>query len=153
MLEELLYYIEGLDDSIIKLNAYIKDTDLEFVPFTLEQFEKKYKEKFRKLIPENHPLGFQGSLLHLFRCFNREEIQKNGYGIFLNDKRKRFLEDKVDDRVSKLIAKLKLFKSGHIKLICAFEFPLESESEFVGPVIYASPSKEIKNTYSLGDKD
>lgn len=57
MSKELLYYIEGLDESILKLNDYI-DSDLEFIKYTSEDFEKKYRRRFRNLISDSHPLGF-----------------------------------------------------------------------------------------------
>ena len=46
-----------------------------------------------------------------------------------------------------------MLKSGHIKLISAFEFPLDSESEFFWRIIFSSPLKDIKHTYSLTDED
>jgi hypothetical protein len=67
MLRELLYYFEGIDESIIKLNNYI-DNDFEFIRYDLKAFEKKYKRRFRELILSNHPLGFLGALYQL-RCF------------------------------------------------------------------------------------
>jgi hypothetical protein len=157
MLEELLYYFEGLDDSIIKLNDYIFDSGFEFVRYTLEEFEKKYRRKFREVIPHNY---LYNCLLGLNRlgCINGREIFENKYVIFLDDKHKNYIEEEeekeVNYRVNKLIENLKLFKSGHIKLISAFEFPLESEFEFIGPIIYSPPLKYYTYLkYSLSDTD
>src|SRR4051794_18356395 len=155
-LEELLYYLEGLDDSVIKLNDYIADSDFEFVKYTLDEFEEKYKTKFKELIPEDPPFGFGSILTRQFQCFNHEILRKK-YVVVLNDKQRNFIEDELDERVNKLIQTLKLFKSGHIKLVSAFEFPSEeseeSGAEFFGPIIYSPTSKEIKYTYSLSDEN
>ncbi len=150
MLKQLLYYFEGLDESILNLNKCIVEDDFEFEKYTLEQFEKKFKRRFKNIIQENHPLGFVGAVSRL-GCFNKEIFQ-NGYILFLNDNTKNPLEDAIDIRLENLIQNLKFFKHGHIKLVSAFEFPSE-ESDFIGPVIFSSPSKEIKNRYTLSNED
>lgn len=38
-------------------------------------------------------------------------------------------------------------------MISAFEFPLEAESDFIGPLIYSPISKDIKYKYLLSDED
>jgi hypothetical protein len=151
MLKQLLYYFEGLDDSVLKLNDLITNKGFEFIKCTLKDFERKYKRKFTALISVNHPLDFWGGLSQL-RCFNKD-ILKDGYIIFLDDKHKNYLEDELDDRVKKLIENFKLFKSGHVKLVSAFEFPFPSESEFFGPIIYSALSANGYKRYSVESID
>src|SRR5690348_4131252 len=43
MLKEVLYYFEGLDKSILKLNDYLEDYHFEFKPYTIPEFKEKFK--------------------------------------------------------------------------------------------------------------
>lgn len=42
MIKEVLYYFEGLDESILKLNEYLIDGPFEFKKFTLDEFKNKF---------------------------------------------------------------------------------------------------------------
>ena len=56
MIKEVLYYFEGLDESIFKLNEHLADDYFEFKIYSLAQF----LDKFRELIhgPKNEGDGY-----------------------------------------------------------------------------------------------
>ena len=56
MIKEVLYYFEGLDESICKLNDFLIDENFEFKKFTLAEFFDKFKELI--LIKENDDYGY-----------------------------------------------------------------------------------------------
>lgn len=174
MIKELLYYIEGLDESILKLNPYLVDSGFEFVPYNLEKFEKTFRDLFP--IREDYyedkssklpTLSFLDGLWNS-RYFNHWEICKNKYVIFLNDKslyksiydeniaEKGKLSDDIDNEVNELIKKLKLFKKEHIKLLSSFEFKTDDQEILrCNPVSYSSPlaKNKINKQYHLDDNN
>jgi len=159
--ELLLYYFEGLDESILKLNSYIFDDGFEFVKYDWNEFEEKF---FYLFTIEGQSVRSEESFINALvnsRYFNAVEVARNNYAVFLIDNyfkksSNSYKSGDTHDRLNKLMAKLKLFKSGHIKLISSFDISEREEwhfSEF--PTVYASPSKEENtySSYSLNDRE
>lgn len=161
MNETLLYYFEGIDETILKLNPFISNQGFEFVKYSLNEFERifihlftddtKHFMKHGDFLDDGTSVFFFNSVVNS-RYFNSDEIfRKNNYAIFLRDIDcgKYSTEDR-NRRLKILIAKLKLHKSGHINLISSSNIYKSKEEwhfpEF--PTVYAYPSKE-ENSFSL----
>ncbi|MEO8712790.1 MAG: hypothetical protein ABI405_11735 [Parafilimonas sp.] len=176
MIKEVLYYFEGLDRSILRLNDHLINYHFEFVLYNPKEFEEKFKNII--IVRKNSDYGFDDDMpekefsfgflfgLEDLKYFNVPEIIKDEYVIFLRHTEiEKRLEDKilegqtvlnsdtdlneikVDNRIESLVNKLKLFKTGHIKLISAFEF-----TDALGCVGegYFYPTKRIKyNKYHI----
>lgn len=167
--ELLLYYFEGLDESILKLNPYISDNGFEFIKYDLNEFEEKFIHLFieGQSIKSEEFVGdisvtFQNALVNS-RYFNADEIvRKDKYVLFLVDNHfgkssSNYTPDNTHDRLNKLIAKFKLFKTCHLKLISSFDIFERAKIWHFGvyPTVYTSPSKEdeVYLKYSLSNID
>lgn len=171
MAKKLLYYFEGFDNSILKLNDFISDDGFEFTRYDLKEFEIKFKHllterddsiQYQNRVPDyDISVPFFDGLLKS-KYFNHNEILDNKYVVFLDDKQVAKYQDmenendyvELDIRVENLINKLKLFKSGYFKLISAFPIYTKIDWHFNSfPVLYSFPSKIIFSIYTLAKED
>lgn len=161
--ELLLFYIEGVDDSILKLNPFISKKGFEFIKYSLDEFEEKFihfftDEKERMSADESNTL-FINSLVNS-KYFNFNEIyHKNECVIFLRVHLAKSLNEEclaeINEDLDELIRELKLLKKGHVKLISSFDILQRDRWHFPDlPTSYELPSKKINYLkYSLQDAD
>jgi len=173
MLKEVFYYFEGLDESIEQLNKYLVDDHFEFKKYTIPEFKEKFKTIIQIRETGSYDDTIEASLgfslgfaigLDDLKYFNQSQIVNDKNVVFLRyvefeeDKLTKTIEgesdnfeNEVNNRVKKIIEKLKLLKSGHIKLISAFEFTTDLGCI---PISYSHSSKN-KNylKYFLNDND
>src|SRR5690349_2553416 len=125
MTKELLYYFEGLDESVRKLNEHIKSNGFEFEKYNLNDFVREFRslitkvkgDCYNEIIPALGISYGDNFGMERLRYINYQEILKNKYVVLLRDTINYESTDELDNRVKELINKLKLFKSGHIKLL------------------------------------
>jgi hypothetical protein len=173
MIKEVFHYFEGLDESIQKVNDYIASYHFEFKKYTLDEFREKFSDLISIKEREDYDdtilpdLGFSLSFafgLDDLKYFNQDQILRDRYIVFLRyaelEKdpvtqikegqellKSGNFENEVNDKARKLIEKLKLFKSGHIKLLSSFEI---TDNLRCIPNSYSPPSKNKKYIkYSL----
>lgn len=98
-ISEIYYYIEGLDETVLKINSFIKDLDFEFQKFNLKDFENKFirfftlEDDYEKYGKEG--TNFSGKMnytttafkygLENFYLINKFELESREYIVLLRD--------------------------------------------------------------------
>ena len=170
--------LQNVDRSILILNQLIKDEGYEFVEVSLTNLEKRFRQLFS--LPKTYEVTHQVTSIdgvpytisiEFSNTISRHnlaghDVLQSGYMIFLRDIKRRRQEvvnfsvnnskvfkhmTKMQDYVSNLVRRLRLFKSGDI--VCASIFQIAQKSRTILAQTYSSKDYLSRNKFGLDPEE